>query len=67
MTKPECPTDSTQHDDEWGGRDGESRVCEEPKAKRAFDLEERTAKFGEAVIEFSKKIPRGPGNDRLIG
>ena len=67
MPKPECPTDSTQHDDEWGGRDGESRVCEEPKAKRAFDLEERTAKFGEAVIEFSKKIPRGPGNDRLIG
>ena len=31
-----------------------------------FDLEERTAKFGEAIIRFSKKIPRGPGNDRLI-
>ena len=23
-----------------------------------YDLEERTAKFGEAVIEFAKKIPR---------
>ena len=31
-----------------------------------FDLEERTAKFGEEVIKFCKKIPRGPGNDRII-
>jgi four helix bundle protein len=34
---------------------------------RVFDLEERTAKFGEAVIMFAKKIPRNPVNDRLIG
>ena len=32
-----------------------------------YDLEERTARFGEAVIRFVKKIPRGPDNDRLIG
>jgi four helix bundle protein len=32
-----------------------------------FDLEERTAKFGEAFIRFSKRIPRSPGNDRIIG
>ena len=31
-----------------------------------FDLEERTAKFGEAVVRFSKKVPRDPGNNRLI-
>jgi four helix bundle protein len=31
-----------------------------------FDLEERTARFGEAVIKFCKKIPRGPDNDRII-
>jgi len=31
-----------------------------------FDLEERTAKFGEAVVRFSKRIPRDPGNNRLI-
>jgi four helix bundle protein len=31
------------------------------------DLEERTAQFGEAIIRFIKKIPRDPGNDRLIG
>ena len=31
-----------------------------------YDLEERTARFGEAIIGFAKKIPRGPGNNRLI-
>jgi four helix bundle protein len=31
-----------------------------------YDLEERTAQFGEAVIRFIKKVPRGPDNDRLI-
>ena len=33
----------------------------------AFDLEERTARLGEAMIRFVKKVPRGPDNDRLIG
>jgi four helix bundle protein len=27
---------------------------------------ERTARFGESIIRFSKKIPRAPGNNRLI-
>ncbi|OGH39616.1 MAG: four helix bundle protein [Candidatus Levybacteria bacterium RIFCSPLOWO2_01_FULL_37_26] len=31
-----------------------------------YDLEERTAKFGEDVIRFCKKIPRGPVTDPLI-
>jgi len=31
-----------------------------------FDLLERTAVFGERVVRFSKMIPRGPTNDRLI-
>jgi four helix bundle protein len=35
-------------------------------AKHPFDLEERTARFGEAIVRFSKKIPRDPTNDRLI-
>ena len=34
--------------------------------KHPFDLEERTAKFGEAIIRFCKKLPRDPANDRLI-
>jgi four helix bundle protein len=31
-----------------------------------YDLEERTARFGETVILFAKKIPWGPVNNRLI-
>ena len=34
--------------------------------RHPFDLEERTARFGESVIRFCKKVPRGPDNDRLI-
>lgn len=32
-----------------------------------FDLEERTATFGEAVLKFAKGISRNPVNDPLIG
>ncbi|MBA2430857.1 MAG: four helix bundle protein [Chthoniobacterales bacterium] len=35
-------------------------------SERPFELEERTAQFGEAVVRFSKKIPRNPTNNRLI-
>ncbi|MFN3408911.1 MAG: four helix bundle protein [Limisphaerales bacterium] len=31
-----------------------------------FDLEDRTARFGEAIIRFAKKIPFNPVNNRLI-
>ena len=35
-------------------------------SRHPFDLEERTAKLGEAIVRFSKKIPRDPTNNRLI-
>ena len=35
-------------------------------SKRVFDLEERTARFGEAVIAFAKRLPFNPVNNRLI-
>ena len=35
--------------------------------KRKFDLEERTAKFGEGIIEFAKKVPRNVVTIPLIG
>jgi four helix bundle protein len=35
--------------------------------RHAFDLEERTAKFGEAIIRFCKRVPHSPENNRLIG
>lgn len=33
---------------------------------KKYDIEERTAKFGENVIKFCQKIPRGPITDPLI-
>ena len=35
-------------------------------ARAAEILMERTARFGETIIRFAKKIPRNPGNNRLI-
>lgn len=34
--------------------------------EQRFDLEERTAKFGEAVIAFAKRVSVGPVTDSLI-
>ena len=36
------------------------------KKDRKYDLEERTAKFGEDVIKFCKKVPRGTITNPLI-
>lgn len=38
----------------------------EDAAPAVYDLEERTARFGEQVILFAKKIPWSPVNNRLI-
>ena len=35
-------------------------------ADRQFDLEERTALFGEAVVKFAKRMEKGPINTPLI-
>ena len=37
-----------------------------PVITKPFDLQERTALFGEGIVSFSKRIPRSPTNDRLI-
>jgi hypothetical protein len=34
--------------------------------KRRYDLEERTAKFGEEIIRFAKKIPENSITKPLI-
>jgi four helix bundle protein len=39
---------------------------EKGKQRHPFDFEERTAMFGEKIVRFAKRIPRGPINDRLI-
>ena len=44
-------------------RDGNGESIGKPVK---YDLEERTARFGEAIIRFAKKIPQNPVNNRLI-
>jgi len=39
---------------------------EEEGPRPPFDLEERSALFGESIVRFCKRIPRAPENDRLI-
>jgi four helix bundle protein len=51
---------------ESGGWVLNEAVTRASSGRHPFDLEERTARFGEAIIRFVKKIPRGPGNDRII-
>ena len=41
-------------------------MMNEGSVGRSYDLEERTAKFGEAVIDFARKIPRDSVTSRLI-
>ncbi len=41
-------------------------VREDSNGKRVYDLEERTARFGEAVIDFAKGIPQSPVTARII-
>jgi four helix bundle protein len=40
--------------------------AQNPNDKKKYDLEERTAQFGEAIIEFAKILPKDPVNNPLI-
>src|SRR5216110_2715331 len=46
--------------------DGAGLVREEPETKHVYDLEERTAQFGEAIIDFAKTIPQNSVTNRII-
>jgi len=48
------------------GKDETDRIAEGAPAERAFDLEERTAAFGEAAIAFAKAVPNSAVNEPLI-
>ena len=65
MTKSKGRNAATADDSFWN----ENRapvVREGPERSRAYDLEERTAQFGEAIIDFAKTIPQNPITNRLI-
>jgi four helix bundle protein len=42
-------------------------IREEPAERPVYDLEERTACFWEAIIDFAKTIPQSPVTGRIIG
>lgn len=46
--------------------EAEPGLTEEPGEYRVYDLEERTTRFAEAVIDFLKPIPTGPKTNRII-
>ena len=63
MTKTAAPHDS----DEAFWNDAKAPVIrEDPGDKRVYDLEERTARFGEAVIDFARAIPQDAVTNRII-
>lgn len=72
MTNDEgIPNDANDEDDAleiafWDGGAGVVREEPEGSAPSKYDLEERTAQFGEAVIDFARTIPHGPVTNRLI-
>ncbi len=69
MTKDEGMTKSGGRDaraDDSFWDDGAGFVREEAETKRVYDLEERTARFGEAIIDFAKTIPQNPVTNRII-
>ena len=41
-------------------------VREETNDTPVYDLEERTARFGEAIIDFARTIPQDPVTNRII-
>jgi four helix bundle protein len=43
-----------------------SNQIQNPNDKKKYDLEERTAKFGEEIIEFANSLPDTPVNRPLI-
>ena len=63
MTKSQ---NAQQDDDSLWNDDETAFVREEPDRKPVYDLEERTARFGEAVVDFAKTIPQSAVPDRII-
>jgi len=70
-SKSESPRAATRDDSDfyiWGTtRRDECLVLREGAEDFGTnDLMERTARFGETIIRFAKKIPQNPANNRLI-
>ena len=67
MTKSETRGAPADFESFWAGGDAEVSVVREGEGQGPrFDLEERTARFAEAVIDFAKRVPHSAVNNRLI-
>ena len=64
----ECLEDCSLEELAFWGFDApaEELILHDEPPARVYDLEERTAKLGEQIILFAKKIPWNPVNNRLI-
>ena len=71
MTKLEgmmkCENARNDFDNAFWNTGAELVVREETSENRVYDLEERTARFGEMIIDFAKTIPQNPVTNRIIG
>ena len=65
MTTSEAQKPGTA-DDSFRNEDAEWVIRAQAEKNRVYDLEERTARFGEAIIDFAKKVPVGPLTQRII-
>lgn len=57
---PKRPTEAWEIGEDFSG----SMLRED--GQRKYDLEERTARFGEAIVHFAKRLARSPVNSPLI-
>ncbi len=64
MTKSETPRD--EFDEAFWNDALAPMIREEPNDNRVYDLEERTARFGEAVIDFARTIPQNAVTNRIV-
>ena len=65
MRKSEAQEPGSAKDAFWCD-DAESIAREQPEANRVYDLEERMARFDEAIIDFAKTIPQNAITIRFI-
>jgi len=65
MTKSEVQRTRKDYDRFWGNSDT-ALIREEAGGERVYNLEERTARFGKAVIDFAKTIPQNSVTYRLV-
>lgn len=66
MSSGKCGRWSTPNREKPNFKAQMSNQAQNPKAKKPYDLGERTAKFGEDIIDFARNLDNTPVNRPLI-